>query len=56
MTDGPLKTLNSLQTDDPVESEVHDPIARPVITQGEAYVIFKLCAAFINPLPAKAQY
>lgn len=42
LTDGPLKTLNNFQTDDPVESEMHDPIARPVLTQGEAYVMIKL--------------
>ena len=42
MTDGPLKTLNNFPMDDPVETEVHDPISRPVLTQGEAYVMLKL--------------
>ena len=46
ITDGPLKTLNRFQTDDLVEFEVHDPIARPILTQGEAYVMFKLRVAF----------
>jgi hypothetical protein len=39
---GPLKTLNSFQADDPFEYELHDPIARSVLTRGEAYVIFRL--------------
>lgn len=42
MADGPLKTLNRFQTDDPVEFEMHDPIARSMLTQAEASVIFKL--------------
>ncbi|KAL7940884.1 hypothetical protein V8C42DRAFT_336380 [Trichoderma barbatum] len=42
ITDGPLKTLNRFHEDDPVEFEVLDPIARPILTQGESYVMFKL--------------
>lgn len=42
MTDGPLKTLNRFQTDDPVEFEMHDPIGGQVIMQAEACVMFKL--------------
>lgn len=42
ITDGPLKTLNSFQSEDPVEYELHDPIARSVLTEGEAYVMFRL--------------
>ncbi|KAI5458318.1 hypothetical protein BGZ63DRAFT_61585 [Mariannaea sp. PMI_226] len=49
ITDGPLKTLNRLQTDDSVELEVHDPISRPVLTPGEAYVIFKLFFSHGHP-------
>lgn len=42
MTDGPLKTLNNFQTDDPIDYEVHDPIARSIITTGESHVMFEL--------------
>ncbi|KAL2862748.1 uncharacterized protein BJX67DRAFT_365692 [Aspergillus lucknowensis] len=48
-TDGPLKALNSIQTDDPVESEMHDPIARSVLTEGEAHVIFRLYFSNCHP-------
>ena len=41
-TDGPLKALNSFQADDPVEFEMNDPFAHSVLTEGEAYVIFRL--------------
>lgn len=46
VTDGPLKTLNTFQPDDPIESELHDPILCSVITEGEAYVIFRLQVLF----------
>lgn len=44
MTDGPLKTLNRFEADADkhAELELHDPIARPMLTQAEAHVIFKL--------------
>ncbi|KAL3467845.1 hypothetical protein BJX64DRAFT_273822 [Aspergillus heterothallicus] len=48
-TDGPLKALNSIQTDDPVQFEVHDPIARSVLTEGEAHVIFRLYFTNCHP-------
>lgn len=41
-TDGPLKTLNDFQVDEPVEDESHDPITRSIITDGEAYVLLRL--------------
>ncbi|KAL5360768.1 hypothetical protein BJX96DRAFT_184778 [Aspergillus floccosus] len=48
-TDGPLKALGSLQTDDPVEVENLDPIKRSILTEGEAYVIFKLYFTRCHP-------
>lgn len=42
IADGPLKTLNRFQTDDPVEFEMHDPVVQSVLTQAEAHVMFKL--------------
>jgi hypothetical protein len=42
ITDGPLKTLNSFQNDDPVETESHDPILQSTLTEGEAHVMFRL--------------
>lgn len=41
MTDGPLKTLNRFQKADLVELEMHDPIARSILTEAEACVMFK---------------
>ena len=46
VTDGPLKTLNTFQPDDPIEPELHDPIFRSVLTEGEAHVIFRLQVLF----------
>ncbi|KAL4874307.1 hypothetical protein BJY04DRAFT_226175 [Aspergillus karnatakaensis] len=48
-TDGPLKALNSIQTDDPAELESHDPIARSVLTEGEAHVLFRLYFEHCHP-------
>ena len=39
---GPLKVLQELGADDPFEIEEHDPIARQVITYGEATIAFKM--------------
>lgn len=41
ITDGPLRAL-SAQMDDPVEFELHDPISRSILSEGEAHVIFRL--------------
>ncbi|KAJ5808997.1 hypothetical protein N7474_010266 [Penicillium riverlandense] len=49
MTDGPLKALNSVQSEDPVDFELHDPIARTILTEGEAHVMFRLY--FSHPHP-----
>ncbi|KAL3495749.1 hypothetical protein BJX62DRAFT_222394 [Aspergillus germanicus] len=48
-TDGPLKALNSIQTHDPIQFEVHDPITRSVLTEGEAHVIFRLYFSNCHP-------
>lgn len=42
ITDGPLKALNSFRTEDSLEFEVHGPVARSILSEGEAYVIFRL--------------
>ncbi|KAJ5247192.1 hypothetical protein N7468_002175 [Penicillium chermesinum] len=49
ITDGPLKTLNDFQSEDPVEYELHDPIARSVLTEGEAFVMFRLFFSSCHP-------
>ncbi|KAL4869400.1 hypothetical protein BDV12DRAFT_185276 [Aspergillus spectabilis] len=48
-TDGPLKALNSIQTDDPAEFESHDPVSRSVVTEGEAHVLFRLYFEHCHP-------
>lgn len=42
MTDGPLKTLNRFSNDDAAGFETQDLSAGSVLTQAEAYVMFKL--------------
>lgn len=42
ITNGPLKTLNRFEAEAQVETKMHDPIARSILTQAEAHVIFKL--------------
>lgn len=42
MTEGPLRALNSVQLENPVKFELHDPIARSILTEGEAHVMFRL--------------
>ncbi|KAI1619408.1 hypothetical protein EDD37DRAFT_216771 [Exophiala viscosa] len=42
ITDGPLKTVNNFQKDIPLDFQSQDPIARSIVTQGEAHVMFRL--------------
>ncbi|KAL5335167.1 hypothetical protein BJX70DRAFT_410728 [Aspergillus crustosus] len=48
-TDGPLKALNSIQTDDPAQFETHDPVSRSVLTEGETHVLFRLYFDHCHP-------
>ncbi|ORY35312.1 hypothetical protein BCR39DRAFT_508725 [Naematelia encephala] len=48
--DGPLSTLNNIRTDDTFEFEKHDPIARSILTAGEASVLFKLFFSHCHPI------
>ncbi|KAJ5618761.1 hypothetical protein N7510_002745 [Penicillium lagena] len=49
-TEGPLKALNSFQTDDPVEFEMHDPVARSILSKGEGCVVFRLYFTHCHPI------
>ncbi|KAK9852794.1 hypothetical protein MYU51_008045 [Penicillium brevicompactum] len=49
IAEGPLKALNSFRAEHLFESERNDPVAGSIITEGEAYVMFRLYFANCHP-------
>lgn len=45
---GPLRVLQELGADDPFDMEEHDPIARQIITLGEASIAFRMYVCSID--------
>ncbi|KAJ5367216.1 hypothetical protein N7541_001157 [Penicillium brevicompactum] len=49
IAEGPLKALNSFRAEHLFESERNDPVTGSIITEGEAYVMFRLYFANCHP-------